>query len=89
MNIVVSRPIRSDTQPKNGRVTPFSTRSIESANASAGRVSPNSVTGASATWKSCAIGPSCAVAIRPPAPIITNIAYRTQKSGVASILAGA
>ena len=45
MNIVFSRPIRSETQPKNGRLTPLSTRSIDSANVSAGSVRPSSDTG--------------------------------------------
>jgi len=35
MNIVLSRPMLSDTQPKNGRQKPLSTRSIESAKVSA------------------------------------------------------
>ena len=41
MNIVFSRPMWSDTQPKNGRVTPLSTRSIASAKVSAGSVRPS------------------------------------------------
>ena len=35
----------SDTQPKNGRVTPFRMRSIESAKVSAGKVMPTRLTG--------------------------------------------
>ena len=31
MNMVFSRPIRSEIHPNNGRVTPLSTRSIDSA----------------------------------------------------------
>jgi hypothetical protein len=31
MNIVFSRPMWSETQPKNGRQSPFNTRSMESA----------------------------------------------------------
>ena len=88
MNIVFSRPIWSDTQPKNGRVRPFSTRSIDSAKVSAGRVMPSRLTGTSATLKSLAIGASCAVAIRPPAPTSTNIRYITQKIGVLQHLDG-
>ena len=88
MNMVFSRPIWSDTQPKNGRVMPFSTRSIDSAKVSAGRVMPIRVTGTPATLKSLAIGASCAVAIRPPAPTSTNIRYITQKIGVFSISPG-
>ncbi len=41
MNIVFSRPIWSDTQPKNGRHMPLSTRSIVNAKVSAGSVSPS------------------------------------------------
>ena len=81
MSMVSSRPMLSETQPKNGRVRPFSTRSIESANVSAGSVSPMMLTGISAILKSLAIGASCAVAIRPPAPTSTNITYITQNTG--------
>ena len=88
MNMVGSRPILSETQPKNGRVTPFSKRSIESAKMSAGRVMPNEAHRVSATPKSLAIGPSWAVAIRPPAAIITNIAYISQNAGVFAICGG-
>ena len=77
MNIVFSRPRWSDTQPKNGRVSPFRMRSIDSAKVNAGRVIPISETGTSAILKSFAIGPSWAVAIRPPAAIMTNMAYMT------------
>ena len=80
-NIVFSRPIWSDTQPKNGRVTPLSTRSIESAKVSAGMVMNSSVTGCLATPKSVAITESWAVAISPPAPTSTNIRYITQNTG--------
>src|SRR5262245_16764976 len=41
MNIVFSRPKKSNTQPKNGRVSSLSTRSIESAKVSAGNVMAN------------------------------------------------
>ena len=46
--MVFSRPMWSDTQPKNGRVTPFSTRSIVAAKVSAGSVMPMRLTGTSA-----------------------------------------
>ena len=36
-NMVFSRPRWSDTQPKNGRVNPFSTRSMVAAKVNAGR----------------------------------------------------
>ena len=88
MNIVFSRPIWSDTQPKNGRQTPLSTRSMVSANVSAGSVSPISDTGRVSILKSLAIGPSWATAIRPPAPTMTNMAYITQNTGVLQHLGG-
>ncbi len=81
MNIVFSRPILSDTQPKNGRVTPLRIRSIDSAKVRAGKVMPIRLTGTTSILKSFAIGASCAVAIRPPAPTSTNITYMTQKIG--------
>ena len=45
MNMVFSRPRKSETQPKNGRVSPLKTRSIVNANVNAGRVMPIDVTG--------------------------------------------
>ena len=47
-NIVFSRPRWSDTHPKNGLLTPLSTRLVDSANVSAGNVRPNKATGESA-----------------------------------------
>ena len=88
MSIVSSRPMWSDTQPKNGRVRPFSTRSMERAKVSAGSVRPMRLTGMSAILKSLAIGASCAVAIRPPAPTRTNMTYITQNTGERSISTG-
>src|SRR5437773_353572 len=63
-NIVFSRPSRSETQPKNGRLTPLRIRSRDSAKVSAGSVSPMRRTGESAMPKSFAIGVS-----REPAPV--------------------
>ncbi len=40
------------------------------------------LTGVSPILKSWAMGPSCAVAIRPPAATIVNIAYMTQNTGL-------
>jgi len=57
-NMVFSRPMWSDTQPKNGRVSPFSTRSILAAKVKAGSVMPSRLTGTSAILKSLAMGPS-------------------------------
>ena len=88
MSMVCSRPILSETQPKNGRVRPFSMRSMLRAKVSAGSVMPIRLTGISATLKSLAMGASCAVAIRPPAAIMMNMTYITQKTGVLSISSG-
>ena len=82
MNMVFSRPMWSDTQPKNGRVSPLSTRSMVSAKVRAGRVIPIRLTGIVSILKSLAMGASCAVAIKPPAAMSTNITYMTQKVGV-------
>src|SRR5262245_33805151 len=80
-NMVFSRPRKSETQPKNGLVSPLRTRSIVNANVSAGRVMPINVMGVVSRWKSLAMGFSCAVAISPPAAINTNITYMTQNVG--------
>src|SRR3569833_2047487 len=88
MNMVSSRPILSDTQPKKGRVRPFKTRSIANAKVRAGRVRPTRLTGTSAILKSLAIGASCAVAIRPPAATSTNIRYMPQNTGLRAISLG-
>ncbi len=76
MSMVNSRPILSETQPKNGRVMPLRIRSMNRANVSAGSVIPR-LTGISAILKSLAIGASWAVAIKPPAPTSTNMTYIT------------
>ena len=81
MNMVFSRPIWSDTQPKNGRVSPLRMRSSESAKVSAGMVRNRMVTGDFATPKSAAITESWAVAINPPAPTSTKIRYIIQNTG--------
>ena len=80
MNIVFSRPSLSETQPKNGRVTPLRIRSSDNAKVSAGSVMPTRLTGTVSTLKSLAIGASCAVAIKPPAPTSTNMTYMIQRS---------
>ncbi len=54
--IVCSRPILSDTQPKNGRPNPSKMRSSEIANVSAAIWKPTRLTGTLAILKSCAIG---------------------------------
>ena len=79
----------SETQPKNGRVTPLRTRSNDRAKGRAAIVRPNRDTGTLATLKSTAIGPSCAVAISPPMASIVIITYKTQNAGVFSTSSGA
>ena len=89
MNIVFSRPIMSDTQPKNGRVMPLSTRSMVAANVTAVMVMPIRVTGTASTFQSTPIGLRLAVTIRPPAPTITNMKYISQKIGWRTTSVGA
>jgi len=88
MSMVFSRPILSDTQPKNGRVRPLRIRSNDSAKVSAGSVKPSRVTGTLSIPKSLAIGASCATAINPPAATSTNITYMTQNTGRVRICIG-
>ncbi len=88
ISIVRSRPMLSDTHPKKGRVSPLRTRSIASANESAGSVIPIRLTGTSMILKSLAIGASCAVAMRPPAATSTNMTYMTQKTGLLNTSTG-
>src|SRR6266852_5011974 len=89
MNIVFSRPIWSDIQPKNGRDTPLSTSPTDSAKLSAGMVSPRIDTATLSIAKSLATGASWAVTVRPPAPTMTNIAYISQNGGDLSTREGA
>jgi hypothetical protein len=49
---------------------------------------PSRDTGIPSTLKSLAIGASWAMAMRPPAPTMTNITYMTQKTGVLSTSPG-
>ena len=81
MNMVFSRPIMSEIQPKNGRVRPLRMRSMVAAKVTAVIVSPISVTGTLSTFQSTAIGLRLAVTISPPAPTITNMKYISQKIG--------
>ena len=73
-NIVISRPIWSETQPKNGRATPFRMLSTMPATTSVVPAMPKNTTSSLSRPKSRAMGPSCAVAIRPPAATMVNIA---------------
>jgi len=61
MNIVFSRPMWSETQPKNGRVSHFRIRSIVAAKVSAVIVRPARVTGTVPTFRSSEIGARLAV----------------------------
>src|SRR4051812_12074243 len=88
MNMVCSRPIVSETQPKKGRPNPSKMRSSEIAKVSAAIWKPASVTGVLAMLKSCAIGPICAAVIRPPEATMTKTRYITQKTGLRSTCGG-
>lgn len=83
--MVFSRPIRSDTQPKNGRVSPLQNRSIVSASGSAAMPHTTS-------WvmpKSAANTPICDVTISPDVDIRLIITNISQKIGVLSMSVGA
>ena len=84
MAIVFSRPMRSDTQPKNGRVRPLVMRSMVSASGSAAR--PKTIT--LATPKSRAKAANCEMTIRPPVDIMVIMTNISQNTGVFSISAG-
>jgi hypothetical protein len=71
--MVFSRPMMSETQPKNGRARPLQTLSITSAALSVVAVKNRMVTSWSASLKSAAMGAICAVAMRPDAETMTNI----------------
>ena len=78
ISIVFSRPMRSEIQPKNGRVAPFVMRSSDSASGSTG--SPNTST--PAMPKSRVNAPICDVTISPVVDIIVIMANISQKIGV-------
>src|SRR2546422_314819 len=79
------RSMWSETQPQNGRQSPFTSRSAERANWSAGRVIKRRLTGILSTLKSIAIGLSWATAIKPPVATSVIIKYISQNCGVAAI----
>ncbi len=81
MNMVFSRPSRSETQPHSGRVKPLHRLLIDSVIVSSGNVTLSTLTGIAEKPYSFAIGPICAVAMMPPAATHTNIKYITQKTG--------
>ena len=83
MNIVFSRPIRSETHPKNGRVSPLVMRSTVSASGSAAM--PHTVI--LAMPKSAAKLPICEITISPEVDISDIITNISQKTGVFSIVA--
>ena len=84
ITIVFSRPIRSDSQPKNGRVRPLVIRSSDSASGSSG--SPNTMR--FAMPKSRVNAAICEVTINPAVDIIVIMTNISQKIGVRSISSG-
>ncbi len=84
MAIVFSRPMRSETQPKNGRVRPLVMRSNVSANGNA--ESPNTMT--LATPKSREKAANCEMIIRPPVDIIVIMKNISQNTPLRSISFG-
>ena len=85
MAMVFSRPMRSETQPKNGRVRPLVMRSIVSAKGSAAR--PNTST--LVTPKSRENEANCEIIISPPVDIMVIMRNISQKTCVFSISRGA
>ncbi len=77
MNMVFSRPIRSEMKPKSGREMPFMIRSSISAKGSAAMAKKYRLTWKFFTPRSCAITPSWATAIRPPVTVQVNISSIT------------
>src|SRR5205807_7849389 len=72
---------------QNGRHSPLTKRSAESAKTSAGIMKPSRWTGTLSTLKSTALGLTLATAINPPVATIAIITYMSQKLGVAAISA--
>ena len=83
-NMVFSRPMWSETQPKNGRVNPLAIRCSVSANGSAAMPAIST----SAMPKSFITGPNCDTTISPPVDIIVIIRNISQNTGVFSISPG-
>src|ERR1700693_6348403 len=87
--MVFSRPMWSDTKPKNGRVRPLVMRSKVKAAGMAAMVAPRMVT--------VAVGPipnalatlvNCVMTIRPPVDIIDIMTNISQNTGDRSISRG-
>ena len=90
MPIVFSRPIWSDTQPKNGRVKPLVMRSKVSANGIAASVTPRMTTVVVASMPNAlAKLVNCVITMRPPVDIIDIMTNISQNTGVFSISSGA
>jgi hypothetical protein len=83
-SMVFSRPIRSETQPKNGRVRPLVNRSKVRASGSA--AIPYTVT--EVMPKSLAKAPICEITISPDVDISVNITNISQKTVDRSIADG-
>ncbi|GJE73032.1 hypothetical protein CHKEEEPN_4594 [Methylorubrum podarium] len=77
MNIVFSRPIRSEIQPKSGREMPFMMRSSIRAKGSAAMAKKYRFTWKFFTPRSVAMTPSWATAIRPPVTVQVNMSSMT------------
>ena len=82
--MVASRPIWSETQPKNGRVSPFVKREIVSDSGSAATPS----TSTCATLYSLAKGPTLDTTINPLVDIMLIMTNKSQKTGFCSISHG-
>ena len=82
--MVSSRPMRSDTQPKKGRVRPLQTRSIESASGTAAAPKTSAL-----LWpKSTAKLLKFETTIRPPVDIMVIMTNISQKIGERSMAPG-
>src|SRR5271154_5183815 len=87
-NIIYSRPIQSDRNPKSGRPSPFMKLLIESETIIAGPTAPRIATGVLAIPNALAIWESWAATIRPVDAIKTKAAYIAQKTGLQRVLSG-
>ena len=71
--------------PARRRLYIARTTGVMAVDVDSGKVTPSRLTGIFAKPYSLAIGPSCAVAITPPAATNTNIMYITQNKGERTI----
>ena len=85
MAIVFSRPMRSEIQPKNGRVSPLVMRSIVSASGNAAKPKRTNLV----TPKSRENEANCEMIISPPVDIMVIMKNISQNTFVRSISRGA